>query len=208
MLQGDHRLQTKTTVGFSDVEFDKEKVKEREIGEIWEEVNAEGKVNCWWEQKDGYRIRYNVHPDVSERMDSIRAYLRSFPNCQKETCTCLKPTHLDEKFRRLMGMCEDCLVTMETRLKIQGKFNEYALKKMRDNANSFFEQADKEVEVLKRELQNITVVGDEHGDPVEKWGFQDPESFLNFIDENYKNFKEKIMEKFNDNKEATTGTYD
>lgn len=199
MLQGTHRRQTKKVFGFSDTEAMEAKNRRREIGEIWEEKDFHGN-SIWWEQKDGYRSKHSYHPSVTEEIQKIRDYLNSFPNCQKEFCTCSNPSRLDEKFRRLMGMCEDCLITMETRLKIQGKFNEYALDKMKANAESFFKQADIEVEILKKELQNIHLPGDEHGNPIEEWKFQDPDSLLKYIDENYTNFKAKTMEKFNDNK--------
>lgn len=193
MLDGNHRFQTRKTVGFSDA---RDTSKLREVGEIWEEKDFHGN-SIWWEQRDGYRIKRGVHPDIANMMQDVRDHLNSFPNCQKETCTCIKPTTLDEKFRRMMGMCEDCLISMETKLKIQGKFNEYALQKMQSNAESFFKQADQEVEVLKREIKNIHFAGDENDiNPVEKWSFQDEESYLKMIDEKYQDFKDKTMQRF------------
>lgn len=203
MLQGTHRTQTRKTFGFSDTKYQEEKNKKREVGEVWEEIDATGETVCWWEQKDGYRVKTHYHPDVSKELEKIHQYLNSFPNCQKEVCTCHSPSSLDLKFRKLMGMCEDCVMQMETKLKIQGKFNEYALDKMRQNAKAFFEQADIEVEILKNEM--IKVVGDVNGpEPVETWDFQDSDSFKKYIDEQYKNFKEKTMEKFNVHPEKQT----
>jgi len=196
MLQGTHKRQTNKTFGFSDSQFQSDKNKIREVGEVWEEVDSTGENICWWEQKNGYRIKHYYHPDVASELKKIHEYLNSFPNCQKEVCTCLNPSRLDLKFRKLMGMCEDCLISMETKLKIQGKFNEYAVKKMRANAEAFFKQADTEVEILKEEMMKIKIAGDEHGDPVETWSFQDPESFKKYIDEQYKSFKEKTFAKF------------
>lgn len=198
MIRGDHKSQTKKIFGFSSSGVNTEKTKSRHVGEIWEELDSSGQSICWWEQFDGYRVKYHHHPDVSKELARMHEYLNSFPNCQKEVCTCLKPSNLDLKFRKLMGMCEDCLVTMETKLKIEGKFNEYALNKMKANAESFFKQADIEVEILKEEMMKVKVAGDEHGDPVETWSFQDPESFKKYIDEQYKTFKQKTMEKFID----------
>jgi len=194
MLDGNHRLQNRTTVGFSDAT---NKSKVREIGEVWEEKDFNGN-SIWFEQQQGFRIKSSLHPDVAKAMREANEYLKSFPNCQKEECTCKVPNRIDETFRRKVGMCEDCLITMETRLKIQGKFPEYALKKMEANAKAFFEQADKEVEVLKREVSNIHFAGDENDiNPIEKWTFQDEESYKKFIDEKYNEFKTKTMEKFN-----------
>lgn len=194
MLDGNHRMQTRKTMGFSDAT---DKAVIREVGDIWEEKDFHGN-SIWWEQKKGYRVKSAHHPDKLANFQEIRDYLKSFPNCQKETCTCKVPNRIDEKFRRMVGMCEDCLISYETKLKIRGEFNEYAMKKMEANAKAFFEQADKEVEILKKELSNISFAGDENDiNPIEKWGFQDEESAKRSIDEKYAEFKTKTLEKFN-----------
>lgn len=193
MLQGNHRLQTRKTFGFSNA---KDTAKIRQVGEIWEETDINGNT-IWWEQKQGYRVKYGVHPEIAQALKEAQEFVQSFPNCQKETCTCKQPTRIDEKFRRMVGMCEDCLIGYETSLKIKGQFNEYALEKMKRNAESFFEQADKEFEVLKREVDNINFAGDENDvNPIEKWSYQDPEAYKKHLDEKYNEFKTKTMEKF------------
>mgnify|MGYP003557943760 FL=1 len=190
MMAGTHRLQTKTIHGFVDAEAEHEKNKRREIGEIWEEKDFNGH-SIWWEQKDGYRVKYHRHPDVSKMIHELNT---SFPNCPKETCTCLSPTRLDFKFQRMMGMCEDCLIKMETKMKLEGTFNQYAIDKMKANAEAFFRDADKEVEVLKMALKDVSFVGDETGE-VERWSNEGSDTLIKNIDENYATFKEKIFEK-------------
>ena len=143
MLQGTHKTQTRKTFGFSSTQITEERNRKREVGEIWSEPINEDQV-IWWEQKDGYRVKHHYHPSVVSEMEKIKEYLSSFPNCPKEICTCSDPKRIDLKFRRLMGMCEDCVISMETRLKIKGEFNEYAINKMKQNADSFFRQADQE----------------------------------------------------------------
>jgi sulfite reductase alpha subunit-like flavoprotein len=89
-------------------------------------------------------------------------------------------------------MCEDCLISFETKLKIQGKFNQYAVEKMKNNALSFFKQADQDVEQIKSELgQGITFVN-EQGD-VEKWGTEGKTNLLERIDDEYGKFKESVL---------------
>lgn len=192
MLGGNHRTQTRKTHGFSDTKYQAERSKIREVGEVWEEVGADGKTICWWKQEQGYRVKYNVHPDISKSNSDFQEYLRSFPNCQKDACTCKSPTPLDIKFRSKMGMCEDCVMTMETRLKIQGKFDEYAKNKMRANAESFFRESDTEIEVLKEQFKNIGYVNSEFGD-VEKWTLEDMDGMLEKIDNSYNDFKIKTL---------------
>lgn len=194
MMDGNHRTQTRKTFGFSDSKASDEKNKKREIGEIWEEKDLHGNT-IWWEQKSGYRVKHHWNPTVANELKKVQEYLNSFPNCQKEVCTCKQPTHLDKKFRRLMGMCEDCLISMETSLKIQGKFDQYALDKMKANAEDFFKQADVEVKIITDQLQNISYVNSERGD-VETWTTDNQEALVNNVNESYKQFKEKTLEKF------------
>ena len=92
-------------------------------------------------------------------------------------------------------MCHDCLVTYETKLKMRGQFNEYALDKMKQNAESFFKQADVEVGLIKESLKEISFVNNEHGE-VEKWEFDNSESLIEKIDNDYAQFKEKTLNKF------------
>lgn len=193
MLEGQHRTQTKKTFGFSDA-TDKSKI--REVGEVWEEKDIHGN-SIWYEQKNGYRVSTNVHPDIAKEIQRIRDSLNSFPNCRKEVCSCTAPTNLDRKFQRLVGMCEECLISYETHLKITGQFNEYAMNKMKANAEAFFVHADKEVEIIKDAVNDISFAGDENDvNPMEKWSFQDPEAFKAKIQEQYETFKQKTMEKF------------
>jgi hypothetical protein len=84
---------------------------------------------------------------------------------------------------------------METRLKIQGKFDEYALDKMKANAESFFVQADKEFEVIKEAMKDVSFVNSEHGD-VEKWDNSNSDELIERVSDQYQKFKEKTLAKF------------
>jgi hypothetical protein len=191
MLDGTSRWQTRTTVGFSDVDSVKEKNKEREDGEIWEEKTGEHS-SVWWRLENGIKVKYSVHPTMADEFRDVRLGLKKFWNCPKETCTCTAPKPIDEKLRKKTGMCEDCLISFETKLKIQGKFNQYAVEKMKNNALSFFKQADEDVEQIKSELgQGISFVN-EQGD-VEKWGTEGKTNLLERIDSEYNKFKESVL---------------
>ncbi len=194
MLDGTHRTQNRKTFGYSDAEALANKNKRREIGEIWTETDIHGNT-IWWEQKNGYRAKYNTDPSVSNLLSDVRSYLKQFPNCQKEICTWKSLTRLDEIFRSKNGMCEDCTMSYETKLKISGKFNEYALNKMKANAEAFFKQADQEVLELKESLKNpITYVEDAEGG-VETWSSSNVEAIINQIDNQYNNYKVSVMSK-------------
>lgn len=197
IIKGESKYHTKTTVGFSDIDYVQEKQKKREIGDIWPQINAKGEIDCWWEQKDGYKLKYNIHPELSKRFQEVRDELNTFPNCPKETCTCTIPKPIDIKFRVKTGMCEDCTISYETKLKLTGKFNEYAVEKMRNNALAFFKDADKEVEEIKNQIENISYITSDG--EVEKWTSDNYQKFKDRIDEQYLKFKEDILNLYGGN---------
>lgn len=192
-LMGEHRLQTNKTYGFSDVNASTERNKKREVGEKWTEINSNG-TEIEWEQKEGYRIK--SFKNLSGAVQEARDFLYSFPNCPKETCTCKVPTRIDQKFKKLMGMCEDCVISNETKLKMTGGFKDYAINKMKANAESFFKQSDIEVDILKNALHNIDFVENADG-RVETWENTNPVWMCEQIDNQYNDFKNKTMEKLN-----------
>lgn len=192
MLDGSHRFQTRKTMGFSDTESTAEKNKTRKIGETWIEKNPITGIEYKWEQKDGYRVK--VQANLEEGAKRIRAYLASFPNCPKETCTCTNPKPIDHKFRKRTGMCEDCTISHETHLKLNGGFKEYALEKMRTNAEAFFRDADQEVQELKKALEKVEYVMEEGA--VEKWEGGNVEELQKRIDEDYAKLKKEVFSAF------------
>lgn len=194
LLHGVHRTQTRKTFGFSDATATAEKNKMREVGEVWTETDGNGNV-IYWQQMNGYRRKSNTNPELSEVLFETRQYAKSFINCPKDQCTCVAPTRIDEKFRLKAGMCEECVIGHETKLKYSGKFNEYARNKMQKNADSFFAQSDKEVEELKRQLKTpINFVQNADG-LTEKWESSNADALCQQIDEQYHTFKEKVKEK-------------
>jgi hypothetical protein len=202
LMAGKHRTQTRKTFGFNSAEKAAERAKVRTVGEVWAETDFEGKVLHWWKQHDGYRVKYNVHPDMSDVFQKIREEGRTFNQCPKDKCTCVEPTRLDKKFRAMMGLCHDCLVTMETRLKIRGEFDAYAREKMRANAEAFFREADKEVETIKETLSaGISYFNGDGSE--EKWTVDGQRAMLDRIDREYNEFKENTLKQFSDHKGTT-----
>jgi len=68
--------------------------------------------------------------ELSKVMQSVRMPWFC-PKCNKAM-----KKKLDDKFWRLMGHCFDCQVEFENKLRIEGKFEEYAQKKMLENQKS------------------------------------------------------------------------
>ena len=72
MLDGTHKFQTKKTVGFSDAESKGKQTEHREIGDVWEETDANGNTYVI-EQREGFRIRKTKNSDIFQ---SIQKYVK------------------------------------------------------------------------------------------------------------------------------------
>lgn len=194
MLDGTHKFQTKKTVGFSDAKSVGKQSEHREVGDTWEETDGNGTTYVI-EQHEGFRIRKTKNSDIFQ---SIRDELRSFPQCRKDICTCVGTHPLDQKMRKIHGMCFDCVIEMEHELKKQGKYEEYEQNKIRENALAWLRDAERDVELLKQaytQAQDFVSNSDGH---VENWTAKmSAEEFENTIQKQFDNFKEKFLANLN-----------
>ena len=192
MLDGTHKFQTKKTVGFSDVKSKQSEI--REVGDIWEETDAHGNTYVV-EQRDGFRIRKTKNSDLFQ---TVRDELQSFPNCRKDVCTCIGTHQLDQKMRKIHGMCFDCVIEMEHELKKAGQYEEYERNKIRENALAWLRDAERDVELLKQtytQTQQFVANSDGH---VEHWSAKmTAEEFENTIQRQFDQFKEKFLANLN-----------
>ena len=192
MLDGTHKFQTKKTVGFSDAQS--KKSEHREIGDVWEETDSNGNVHVV-EQREGFRIRKTKN---SEIFQSIRDELQSFPNCRKDTCTCVGTHQLDQKMRKIHGMCFDCVIEMEHELKKAGKYDEYEQNKIRENAMAWLRDAERDVDLLKQAYTQVQQFVSNSDGQVEHWSAKmTAEEFENTIQKQFEEFKTKFLEKLN-----------
>lgn len=194
MIDGTHKFQTKKSVGFSDAEAQAKKSERHEVGDVWEETDASGMI---WviEQKDGFRVRKTKNTEVFQE---IRDELRKFPNCRKDTCTCFNPNAADEKMRKLNGMCLDCTVDWEHEMRKAGTYEEYEKQRVKQNAEAWLRQAEKDVAMLKQtytEASKFVVNGDGE---IETWAAQmTPEEFEEKIEKSFEQFKERFLKRIN-----------
>ena len=194
MIDGTHKFQTKKTVGFSDAEDSAKKNEKHRVGDIWEETDANG-ITYVIEQKDGFRIK---KLKTSEVLQTVRDEIRSYPNCRKETCTCIVKHPLNEKMRKIHGMCFDCVIEMEHELKKQDKYEEYEQNKIRENALAWLSDAERDVELLKQAYtQTHEFVTNSEGTK-ETWSAKmTPEEFEQTIQAQFNKFKEDFLQKLN-----------
>lgn len=182
IIDGKHESQNKIQVGF--VADKKDDSKKREVGDRW--FDDDGNE---WEQKNGYKIKLG-----KVWQQELHQYLTSFTNCPKETCTCNMPKKLDEKMRRIHGMCFDCVVQMEHKIRIQGKWEEYEKTKLKENAVAWLSEAERDKNLIIEELSRLDFAN-EFGD-VEKWETNvNKEELLKKIENEFDDFKKNFIEK-------------
>jgi hypothetical protein len=119
LLSGKQGDATQTQVGYTAKHID------RSEGEVWEELGRK------WTMKNGIKMSVT-------KLD--RAKTNSFvpllcPNCSKP----MKGEY-DKKMFYIHNQCLDCVISYETQLKIEGKYQEYEDKIVKDNANFMLDE--------------------------------------------------------------------
>jgi len=103
------------------------------------------------------------------------------------TCPCckksMKSDELNKKMYSIHKMCLDCVVEMEAKLKIEGKFDEYQKNIVNSNKNASLEDFEKALESWLEEKDTYV---SEQGD-IENWSGGDKTTI-------YKELKERIDE--------------
>ena len=181
LLDGKHESQNKIAVGY--VGDNVEEKISRKIGDKW--FDEDGNE---WEQKKGYKIKLG-----KEWQQELHEYLNSFPNCQKETCTCGMPKKIDQKMKRIHGMCFDCVVDMEHKIRLEGKWDEYEKRKVKENALAWLKEAEKDKDAIASELSRMEFTND-FGDN-EKWKTPlNKEELLEKIENEFAEFRKNFIE--------------
>ena len=181
MIAGTHKTQTKTNVSFGE----KKTFVKREVGDRW--TDDDGTL---WEQKKGYKVKLG-------KLSELRQDLNKFPNCKKEICTCTNPKRNDIKMKTIHGMCFDCVIEMEHKLKIEGKYEEYEREKIFANMKSWLKGAEVEKEALKTALKAKFV--NEDGS-IEEWNEMSWDEVEKKIDNEFRLFKENYLKKWEEKK--------
>jgi hypothetical protein len=154
IISGQTSNATRIQAGYS-----KEKINHIE-GDIWEE---NGKT---WTIKKGLKQTVTKH-------DALKAMVE-FPL----TCPCcskpMKDFYLNRKMYHIHGTCFDCVIKMETKLRITGEYEAYERKMLNANKNATIDDAEQIFDEYFNSKNETYVT--ETGD-IEKWdgGSIDPE---------------------------------
>ena len=181
LIAGQHESQQKVQVGYT--EENKEDNTSRKIGNKW--FDEDGNE---WEQRNGYKIKLG-----KERQQELHEYLNKFPNCPNETCTCSMPKKLDEKMKRIHGMCFDCVIDMEHKIRLEGKWDEYEKRKVKQNALAWLVDAERDKNSIASELSRMEFTND-FGD-IEEWKTPfNKEEMLEKIENEFAEFRKNFIE--------------
>lgn len=180
MLDGTHHTQTKKVYGWNGSV--KEKI--RKVGEVW--IDEQGK-RC--EQKEGYITRESQNAEVFNQLRNELYDEKTCPKCGK-----LMTKRLDKKYFLWHQKCMDCVIEFETRLRIQGKFEEYEKQRIKNNIDSFLNDATKEKEFIKDALCKDYEIVLENGD-IEKW--TGAKIAPELVESEFIKFKERLYKRYN-----------
>ena len=182
LLAGKHESQEKVQVGYT--EEDTEKTLSRKVGDRW--FDEDGNE---WEQRKGYKIKLG-----KEWQQELHEYLNTFQKCPKETCTFTMPKRLDQKMKAIHGMCFDCVVDMEHKIRLEGKWDEYEKRKVKENALAWLQEAERDKNAIASELSRVEFTND-FGDN-EKWKTPlNKEELLAKIENEFEEFRNNFIKK-------------
>jgi hypothetical protein len=119
LLSGKQGEATQTQVGYTTKHIDHSE------GDVWEEFGKK------WTIKNG--IKMSVTKLDRAKKLSLTPLL--CPKCDK-----LMKTEYDKKMFRIHSTCFDCVIKMESQLKIDGKYQEYEDKIIKANANFMLDE--------------------------------------------------------------------
>jgi len=180
MLDGTHRTQNKTTVGFSDADKVAKQNQKRAIGECWVENGEE------WEQREGFKIKKG-------KMDEIRQLIANKMPTTCPKCDNTMTKRLDEKFWKLEKHCFDCQVDFEHNLRIEGKYEAYEKERILKNAEAWLKDAEQEAKEIIESFRNPENFTNVDG-TTEQWnGSITAEEIADKIEKEFELFKENFI---------------
>ena len=199
MLSGEHKSQTRTSTYFSST---KTEIDEKDILEKFED----GSPKIWIETKSsGTRIKVTQHDGFKSRVpeNSITEQIRDILRVPAECPKCGTEMRNEEKllnfkFYFKKKTCFGCVLTEERKIRETGEdaWKKYQTKIMKTNAESWFKDVDKEVEIIKTQMKE-TVWENADGER----GEMDISAIIKKIDKDYKKLKANIRKQFKNKKE-------
>ena len=150
----------------------------------WEKRTEDHKEGDIWEENGKkWTIKRGIKQTVT-KLDGIKALTflpLTCPQCQKA----MRDDDLNRKTYNIHKMCLDCVVDMEAKIKIEGKWDEYSKNIMNANKNASLEDFERAVEAWMQEKDTYV---SESGE-VESWGGGDKKKMYEEIKANLEKLK-------------------
>ena len=141
----------------------------------------------------GYEGKEKEKGDIIPKMTEIMKGVRMPWFCPE--CDSVMKQKLDDKMWRLFGHCFDCQVKIENKLRIEGKYEEWAEEKIRQNKISFLKDSIQKINEFRNQKapEFYNQVGVNYPElEKEKWNI-DMEKFKADADEALEKY-EKVLE--------------
>jgi hypothetical protein len=95
-------------------------------------------------------------------------------------------------------MCFDCVIDMEHKIRLEGRWDEYEREKMKENALAWLAEAEKDKNLIAEELSKLEFANS-FGDS-EKWSTgKTKEELLQKIEEEFEKFRQDFIQKLENN---------
>jgi hypothetical protein len=158
--------------------YTKETVEHKE-GNVWEENGKQ------WTIKNG--LKQNI-----TRLDNIKKSLiipLTCPNCSKP----MKNDTLNKKMWPIHKMCFNCVITMETKLKREGKFEEYERNMTKKGIETYIKELEEALLELSLSTTEDESIVTESGD-IEHWvgGNIDKQKIIQDLQEHIRELKDIV----------------
>ena len=150
--------------------WDKHQVDHKE-GDVWEE---DGRT---WTIKNG--IKQNI--TKLDKIKNMAIIPLACPTCKKP----MKVNDINKKMYSIHQMCFDCVVDMEAKIKLEGKWDEYAKNIMNSNKNASLEEFEQAIDSWVQEKDTFV---SEAGD-IESWSGGDKKKMYEEIKANLDKLK-------------------
>ena len=139
LISGNTGAATMAQVGYT------KKEEEYKEGDVWE---IDGRK---WTIKDGIKQTYT-------RLDGVKKLMSVPMLCPK--CSVRMKSTIDKRMYQIHGECLACRQAFETKLKLEGKYTEYAEGIMKANANTLIQEAKEYMSSISTEVhQHFTEAG-------------------------------------------------
>lgn len=140
-------------------------------GDVWEEAGRK------WTIKNG--IKQNI--TKLDRIKNLAILPLNCPSCNGV----MRVDDINKKMYAIHRMCLDCVVNMEAKIKLEGKWDEYAKNVMNSNKNASLEEFEMALEAWMQEKDTFV---SEDGD-IESWSGGDKKKMFEEIKANLDKLK-------------------